>query len=181
MTAGTDAELVARVLSGEVEAYAHLVRRHQDRLARYALRMLGNAEEAEEAVQDTHIRAYRALAKCEDPDRFGAWLFSILVNRCRTRAAAAKARAARFLAATEETEPKVPHPEAAHAWREELDRAIAALPNDQREAFLLKYVEDLSYEEMVDLTGASLSALKMRVKRACERLQRQLKDLYDER
>jgi RNA polymerase sigma-70 factor, ECF subfamily len=54
--------------------------------------------------------------------------------------------------------------------REELARGLGRLVPEQREAFLLKYVEELSYEEMAELTGAGESALKMRVKRACERL-----------
>jgi RNA polymerase sigma-70 factor (ECF subfamily) len=177
----TDGELVARVLSGASEEYALLVDRHQRRLSRYAFRMLGNAQEAEDAVQESFLRAYRSLAKCEDPDRFGPWIFQILANRCRTRAKAARARELRFVVENPAAEPGVPHPEAAAAWREEIDRALAALPADQREAFLLKYVEDLSYEEMTGITGASLSALKMRVKRACERLKDLLKDAYDTR
>ncbi len=177
----TDGEVVARVLNGSIEDYGRLIDRHQDRLTRYALRMLGNAQDAEEAVQESFIRGFRSLAKCKDPDRFGAWVFQILVNRCRTRAKAAKARARHFVEDDTAVGPEVPHPEAARAWREEIDRALAALPADQREAFLLKFVEELSYEEMVGITGASLSALKMRVKRAGERLQVLLKELYDAR
>jgi RNA polymerase sigma-70 factor (ECF subfamily) len=60
--------------------------------------------------------------------------------------------------------------------REELNHAIAALSPEQREAFLLRHVEELSYEEIMSVTGAGMSALKMRVKRACERLQQLLTD-----
>ena len=56
------------------------------------------------------------------------------------------------------------------AWREEIQRALDMLDDDQREAFLLKHVEELGYEEISELTGVGVSALKMRVKRACERL-----------
>src|ERR687890_1309456 len=80
----SDATLVARVLHGEVNAYGALVSRYRDKYARYAVHMLGNREDAEEALQDAFTRAYRSLARCEDPERFGAWLFRILVNRCRT-------------------------------------------------------------------------------------------------
>jgi RNA polymerase sigma-70 factor (ECF subfamily) len=55
--------------------------------------------------------------------------------------------------------------------REEIQHALDQLPVDHREAFILKYVEDMSYEEMAELTGAGVSALKMRVKRSCDRLQ----------
>ena len=67
-------------------------------------------------------------------------------------------------------EPGADHPAIALAVRDEIMQAVGQLPVEQREAFLLKHVEDLSYEEMQALTGLSESALKMRVKRACERL-----------
>jgi RNA polymerase sigma-70 factor (ECF subfamily) len=69
------------------------------------------------------------------------------------------------------------HPEERTAWREEIQRALLMLEEDQREAFLLKHVEELGYEEMAELTGVGVSALKMRVKRACERLRALLQEV----
>src|SRR5881296_4750365 len=83
----SDAELVRRVLGGDTRAYAGLVARYRDRLGRYAVHMLGDQEDAEEALQDAFVRGYRSLARCNDPERFGAWLYGILVNRCRTAGA----------------------------------------------------------------------------------------------
>ncbi len=68
------------------------------------------------------------------------------------------------------------HPAEVWAWREEIERALAELRPEQREAFLLKYVEGLGYDEMADLTGVGVSALKMRVMRACDRLRVLLKE-----
>jgi len=174
----SDAVIVSRVLDGDVHAYAELVARYRDRYARYALHMLGNREDAEEALQDAFTRAYRSLARCDDPDRFGAWLFRILVNRCRT-AGARRGRRARTFVADEAAllEASEEHPAARAAWREEIDHALAQLRPDQREAFLLKYVEDLGYEEMSQLTGVGISALKMRVMRACDRLRELLREV----
>jgi RNA polymerase sigma-70 factor (ECF subfamily) len=131
--------------------------------------MLGNQEDAEEAVQDAFVRCYRALDR-SDPERFGAWAYRILVNRCRTQA-----RRRRWWSngATDLDDAHgfgVPHPAANQAWREEIGRALSLLPAEQREAFLLKHVDEMSYEEMTTVTGASISARKMRVSRACERL-----------
>src|SRR5437762_11559458 len=84
MDRSSDAQIVARVLRGDAELYAKLVERYRDRYARYALHMLGNREDAEEALQDAFTRAYRSLARCEDRERFGAGMVRILVNRCRT-------------------------------------------------------------------------------------------------
>lgn len=175
----TDAEIVHRIMGGDVEAFALLVTRYRPRLSRYALRMLGNREDAQEALQDAFIRAYRAIGRCDDPERFGSWLFSILVNRCRTAGARSTRRARTFVsdevAARSAAEA---HPAEQTAWREEIERALAQLDSDQREAFLLKHVEGLSYEEMAEITGAGVSALKMRVKRACDRLRGLLQEAY---
>ena len=182
MDRSTDAQIVARVLRGDVDAYAILVKRYRDRYARYALHMLGNREDAEEALQDAFTRAYRSLPRCEDPDRFGAWLFRILVNRCRTMGARRGRRSRTFvsddLALHEAAEE---HPAERSAWREEIERALTRLRPEQREAFLLKYVEDMGYDAMSQLTGVGVSALKMRVMRACDRLRELLSDVRDDR
>ncbi|HET7632368.1 MAG TPA: RNA polymerase sigma factor [Gemmatimonadaceae bacterium] len=178
MDTRADALIVQQVLAGDVDAFAVLVARYRESCARYAMHMLGNREDADEALQDAFVRAYRALGRCEDPDRFGAWLFRILVNRCRTAGARRARRAQTFLsdegALLSASEP---HPAEQWAWREEIERALSALPAEQREAFLLKYVEGLGYDEMAELTGVGVSALKMRVMRACDRLRVLLKEV----
>jgi len=178
----SDAVIVGRVLRGDVEAFRGLVERYRDRYSRYAFHMLGNREDAEEALQDAFTRAYRSLVRCEDPERFGAWLFRILVNRCRTLGARRGRRSRTFvsdevalLGASQE------HPAEQTAWREEIDRALQRLRAEQREAFLLKYVEDLGYDEMSQLTGVGVSALKMRVMRACDRLRELLSEVHNAR
>lgn len=165
-----DAALVRRVLAGDTGAYGALVARYRDRLIRYATRVLGDSSDAEEALQDSFVRAFRALNRCEDPARFGAWLFRILVNRCRTMGGQRGRRERVVVTSATLPEPGVPHPEDRAAWREAIEWALAQLPPDHREAFVMKHVEELSYEEMVELTGVGVSALKMRVKRACDQL-----------
>lgn len=182
----TDAALVGRVADGDTDAFAILVARYRDRLARYAFRMLGDRHDAEEALQDSFVRAFRSLSRCDNPERFDAWLFSILVNRCRTAGARSSRRRRTFV-----------HDDAAllgaasptdgasldldrQGWREEIGRALGQLDAGQREAFLLKHVEDMSYDEMAVLTGVGVSALKMRVKRACDRLRDLLWEEYCE-
>jgi RNA polymerase sigma-70 factor (ECF subfamily) len=175
----TDAAVVRRVLDGDADAYGILVSRYSDRYVRYATQMLGSREDAEEALQDALVRAYRSLKNCEDPDRFGAWLFQILINRCRTTGARRGRREKTFVrdeialmsAASD-------HPAERHALREEIYLALDGLDAEQREAFLLKHVEGLSYEEIAEITGAGVSALKMRVKRACDRLKGSLQEVY---
>ena len=173
----TDAAVVRRVLEGDVEAFAILVERYYDRYARYAVHMVGSREDAEEALQDAFLRAYRSLARYEERERFGAWLFRIVMNQCRTVAARRRRHETRG-AAWDEDESVEADPADHQALREELDRALAQLTPDQREAVLLKYTDDFSYEEMAAITGTGVSALKMRVKRACERLRELLMEVY---
>ncbi len=100
-----------------------------------------------------------------------------MVNRCRTVAQRRRWWRFRVTELQQALEVGVPHPAAGSAWREEIDRAVAQLSADQREAFLLKHVEEMSYQEMSMITGASVAALKMRVSRACERMRDLLGDL----
>jgi RNA polymerase sigma-70 factor (ECF subfamily) len=176
-----DADHIRRVLGGDSGAFAGLVARYRDRLGRYAVRMLGNRADAEDAVQETFVRAYRSLGRCTDPDRFGAWVFGILVNRCRT-IGAQRARRERVQIADESAVLRAAvqdDPAGRQAVREAITAALAKVAPMLREAFLLKFVEELSYEEMADVTGASVPALKMRVLRARTELQRLLGDVTD--
>jgi RNA polymerase sigma-70 factor (ECF subfamily) len=158
-----DAAVVKRVLNGEVEAYSILVERYFDHYVRFAIHLVGNREDAEEVVQDTFLRAYRALGRYEERERFGAWLLRILVNRARTVSAMGRRREKMFPDQVGETLPETAeaHPEERAALREEMARALEQLGPDQREAFLLHYVEGLSYEEMSAVTGSGISALKI--------------------
>ncbi|HEX6106936.1 MAG TPA: RNA polymerase sigma factor [Gemmatimonadales bacterium] len=173
----SDAALVARTLDGDLTAYAALMARYRDGFGRYAYHMLGNHEDAQEAMQDSFIRAYRALKDCREPDRFGAWLFRIVVNRCRTMRRRLL-RHRRFDGDLPDEIPVADHAPAAFEWREEIARALARLRPHYREAFLLRYVEGLDYAEMARMTGAKEPALRMRVKRAGDQLRELLRDVH---
>ena len=173
----TDNAIIHQVLAGNVEAFARLVDGHYDRCARIAYRILGNREDAEEAVQDAFLRAYRALGSYEDRERFSPWLTRILVNQCRTMYARVTRRDQMFSDMAAIAEPFVAHEAVGDAWPD-LDLALAQLPPDQREAIVLRYADDMSYEEMARVTGAGQSALKMRVQRAFTRLRVLLQEVH---
>lgn len=165
-----DVDAVSRALAGDTEAFALLVDRHASVCLRYATRMLGSREDAEDVMQDALMRAFRALMTYDATRDFRTWLMSIVANRCRT-ALSARARRERFvtvdrLAIETAVAPvtDVVTDLAAVQW------ALSQLEPKYREAFLLKHVEELSYEEIATITGAGVSALKMRVRRACERM-----------
>ena len=178
----TDEEAITRVLAGEVDAFAVLVRRYRDSFARFATRMVGNEPDAEDVVQSAFLRAYRGLERCRQPEQFAAWLHRIVLNECRSFAAR-RARRARWYDDDQETLASIAAESAELEDADdgpslhELQRALDLLPVEQREAFVLKHVEDVSYEEMSRITGAGISALKMRVKRACARLRELLEEV----
>jgi RNA polymerase sigma-70 factor (ECF subfamily) len=168
----TDASLVRAVLAGNAAAFTALVDRHSRICLRFATRMLGNREDAEDVTQEAFVRAYGALARFDDSTAFRTWLMAILVNRCRTALQTRRRRDERMIA-DDAAIALAATPADAHdaALRDAIARAMERLEASQREAFLLKHVEQLSYDEMSAMTGVGISALKMRVQRACERLQ----------
>ena len=182
MSEQSDAQLVAEILGGDVESFSVLFQRYRDTCTRFAVRMLGSNADADDVLQSAFMRAYRNLSSCRDPERFGGWLYQIVVNECRTFASRQKRRELRFVTDHELIDRAVAEPEndSADAMDEHIERALAALPVEQREAFLLKYVEEMSYEEMAEATGIGVSALKMRVKRACDGLRDLLEGVYNE-
>jgi RNA polymerase sigma-70 factor (ECF subfamily) len=176
-----DAELIARALDGHPEAFGTLVDRYYDDCLRMSWRMLGHRQDAEDALQETFLSAYRALGRYREQDNFRAWLYRILVNQCRTLARQRVRHASRVV----NDESLVNEAIAAsdgHAMelRDELQSALATLDPMQREAFLLKYGAGFEYTEMARITGAGISALKMRVRRAAEHLRPRLETLRHE-
>jgi RNA polymerase sigma-70 factor (ECF subfamily) len=163
----SDSEVVARVLAGDAEAFGLIIRRYEGGLLRYATRMLGYPDAAADAVAEGLVRAYRHLASCRDPARLKSWLYRIVGNRCRSHLSR---RSASDLSL--EDAPPLPDPSDTEAEAERaeqmalVERALHTLSPEKREAFLLKHVEGLSYEEMAEATGERIPTLKMRVHRA---------------
>jgi RNA polymerase sigma-70 factor (ECF subfamily) len=179
--ARSDSELIAAVLSGNADAFSGLVRRYQDTCVRFAVRMLGSRVDADDVLQSAFMRAFRNLRSCREPERFGGWLYQIVINECKTYATRQRRRELRFTPATTAIERAVApgtEPEKVSDVGEQIESALALLPPEQREAFLLKHVEEMTYEEMSEMTGVSVPALKMRVKRACDGLRDMLEGVY---
>lgn len=168
-----DPALPLRARNGDARAFAELVEYFHARCLRYARYMLGEEEDAEEAVQDTFIRVYDHLGQFRPDARFEPWLFRILANRCRTLRARRRQRES-LVVTGEMPVVAIEAVEDTRDLMEEVESALEGLPTEQREAFLLRHVEDLSYEDMAVITGVRLSALRMRVKRACDTLRARL-------
>ena len=167
-----DAIVIARVLDGDIDQFAELVGRHQVAMYRYAVSMVGDHDVAADMVQDAFVRAYTNLTACRDRSNFRLWLFRTLRNRCLDHLRDPRRRNVRL----DDASPIVDSAEGPSArveraqMRAELREALDRLPEIQREAFLLHYVEGVPYETMAEMLMASVSALKMRVLRAREAL-----------
>ncbi len=162
-----DDALAARAAQGDEQAFAELVHHCFDDCWRFARRMLDDDTDAEDAVQETFVRVHRAIGRYEPRERFRAWLFRILANRCRTLATRRGARARRFVADEQAIANAPARSETVSLLADgALERALQRIDPLQREAFLLKFGEEMEYDAMSDLLGVSVSALKMRVSRA---------------
>lgn len=174
-----DPTLPLRAKAGDRQAFAMLVDVMYPRSLRFALHMVGNREDAEEAVQDAFVRVYHNLGRFRDDARFEPWMFRILANRCRSLIE--KRRRHSVLIQYGDVPDRIGAVEDEQRdWTEEVLRILETLPADQKEAFLLRHVEDMAYEDIAAVTGVGLSALRMRVKRACDTLRARLTELESE-
>jgi RNA polymerase sigma-70 factor (ECF subfamily) len=171
----TDSDLVRRAVAGDARSFEVLVDRHYARCLRFAWRQIGSRTDAEEAVQDAFLRAHRALPGCA-PERFGGWLTSILVNRCRTYVARNRRRPMLENLDVDRQPAVSPREPAETLEGSRVGRALAKLSPKLREALLLRHVEQLGYEEIAAMVGAGVSAVKMRVQRATVRLAELMED-----
>ena len=168
-----DLSLIDRVLAGDRRCFESLVRRHEGRVFRVTLAVLGNAQDAEEAMQDAFIKAFRHLSQFRREARFTTWLTSIAVNEARQRRKARRDD----VSLDDAGEPFVPRrylawradPEKLYCkqeMRRTIEAAILSLPAIYREAFLLRDLEGMTAEEAAEAIGITVGALKSRLLRA---------------
>ncbi|MDT8342588.1 MAG: sigma-70 family RNA polymerase sigma factor [Longimicrobiales bacterium] len=184
MTEASDEALVRRARGGDAEAYGLLVERYQGRMLAYARHMGFAPADAEDLVQEGFVRGFRNLGRCGDPSRFDGWLFRIVSNLLRS---AVRRRGRRPVVHDQEVLGRIPSslpgPEerAEGEWtRERVREALDGLPADQREALVLLYLEGRSVSEISEWTGASPSAVKMRLKRGRDALRVALAPCFEE-
>ncbi len=172
-----DQDVISRVLAGDRDSFALLIGRYSDPLYRHALGMTGSPDVAEDILQTSFIKAYHHLGEVRG--RFDAWLFRIVANGCKDWL---KNIRRTHLSYDEDDQPSgfaSPDEDLDRTeLRQDLDSALSQLAPSLREAFIMKHVEGRSYEEMADLLGTTVGALKMRVHRAREALQALLEEKY---
>ena len=160
-----DIHLVSAAQRGDLIAFELLVRRHGTPAYRVALRMLGNPTDAEDVTQDSFLQAWQALPTLRDRRLFSTWLYRIVTNRCLN--AIRSRRATEVLPNEIEDETRRPnHVAEARRQLQALRRAIMRLTPEQRAPFVLRELEGLSYEEIAEVLGTTVPAVKGRLHRA---------------
>jgi len=167
-----EAEWIRLARAGDQAAFGRLVGAYQTRVYNLAYRMLGNAGEAEEAAQETFLRAYTHLHSYDPQRPFRSWLLSIASHYCIDRL---RRRRIVWLPLDEEIAvpdrlvSDRPNPEAVTIQREreeQIQRLLAALSPTDRAAITLRYWYDYSYEEIAEMLNLTVSAVKSRLHRA---------------
>lgn len=180
-----DLELVARVLAGDLDAYASLVDRHSDLVYSIALRIVGNRADAEDVAQESFVNAFRALESFKGQSKLSSWLYRITVNRAlaylkRRRSTlpldtdADDPHATRRLAAPGEDCPDQILIE--KEFRLRVRQAIAKLPPHYRAVVTLYHLQDRSYKEVAEILGLPMGTVKTHLHRARAMLRRALSD-----
>lgn len=177
-----DAELMARVALGDEAAFRGLVERHQTAVIGTVARMLGGASDAEDIAQEVFVRVWRSAPRYRPTAKFTTWLFTItrnlVFNECRRRS-----RAEFFPMEHADGTPRDFEDAGAEApscdlrrreLQDAIDAAMAALPGNQRLALVLRRHESMPYEDIAEVLGTSVPAVKSLLFRARDELRRRL-------
>jgi RNA polymerase sigma-70 factor (ECF subfamily) len=185
----SDEDLVERILSGEHDRFALLVRRHQRGILAFATRVSGDREASPDIAQETFLKAYCALGSFDPKFRFSTWLYRIASNCAVDHLRRRKARIPSQTAGAVDpggTEAQIratdPSPDQLLRCRElegRLDREIANLPAQYRQLLHLRHRGQLRYDEIARVTGTPIGTVKNRIFRAREILRERLADLLD--
>jgi RNA polymerase sigma-70 factor (ECF subfamily) len=176
MTPTEENQIVERVLKGEREAFAALVDAYKGAIFNLAFRMTDSYQDADDLSQETFTRAYRNLRQFNPRKRFFTWIYTIGLNLIRNHLKKHGRELSRENAAR--NSPDAGIDQGAQAERDmvqaqesrRLETCLQKLPADLREALVLRFYQDLSFEEIATISDASLSAVKMRVYRGIEQL-----------
>jgi len=186
----TEKELLLRVQSGDEMAFKELVEVNQSRVFHTALGLLHNHQDAEDITQEVFIKIYESIAKFKGRSKFSTWIYRITITTCLNflRAKKRKKRFAFILSPFDNENDKFArqpagtlHPGIAFENQERdavLFRAIDRLPENQKTAFMLHNIEELSYEEISEVMHNTISSVESLIHRAKQNLRKYLRDYY---
>ena len=160
----TDLELVEEVRNGRREAYTELMRRHQERVYWFVRKIVGTHEDADDVTQETFVKAYLNLGDFRGDSSFFTWIYRIALNGALN--AVRKRQVVTYVRENDLISRLFPSGDDPHRELERketethLQQAVAGLPEKQRAVFVLRYYEELSYEEISAILKTSVGGLK---------------------
>jgi RNA polymerase sigma factor (sigma-70 family) len=179
----TEQELIQGLKDGDESAFRELVETHKDRIFNTALGIVQNAEDAEDVAQEVFIQVYRAIHNFKGESKLSTWLYRIATTRSLDLLRSRKSKKrfgslTRLFGENNEPDYEVPdfnHPGVALDQKEnaaKLFRAIGQLPDNQKTAFTLHKMEDLSYQEVAEVMKTSVAAVESLMHRAKQNLRK---------
>lgn len=182
----TDGELIVSALKGGDNEFEELVSRYQRPIHSYVSRMLNDYEAALDVTQEVFIKVFNSLDRYSSEYKFSTWLYRIAHNAAIDHM---RRNSGNLQSIETETadgayelqiESSLPSPELVHErseWRSEIDAVVKCLPSAYRELILLRHSQDMSYDEIAEITGLPLGTVKNRLFRARE----MMRDIFIER
>lgn len=178
----TDELMLRRARNGDAHAFEELITPLEGQIWRLCWHYMGNREDAQDAAQETMLKAWRSLSSFRGDSKWETWVYRLCVNCCLDALRKRKLRRTESADALQENgfdaPDDAPRPDEQvlnSEHREELREALSALPEEQRTALILSAVEGKSYEDVADITGVAVGTVKSRINRARTKLMEMLK------
>jgi len=182
LASANDSDLVATAINGLEGSFEELVRRYQRPISAYVYRMVGNYESALDLTQEIFIKVYASLRKYRSEFKFSTWIYKIAHNAAVDHLRRSSTREQSLINGNDGDQFELPiesrrlSPEQESERKErriEIESVVRALPANYRELIILRHSQDLTYEEIVEVTGLPLGTVKNRLFRAREMMRQQ--------
>ncbi|MBQ3181075.1 MAG: sigma-70 family RNA polymerase sigma factor [Firmicutes bacterium] len=179
-----DEDLARRAQQGDQDAFAELVRRYEKQIFSLAYRLCGDYDEAADLAQEAFLRIYRMLHRYDPEKKFFSWMYRVAHNSCINALSKRPANVVPVEQAeeymTNDGDDTAAGPERGYLQQElrsQIDRAIASLPDNYRDIVYLRYIEDMSYQQIADVLQLPVSTIETRLFRGKKQLQKKLLEL----
>ncbi len=173
----TDVELIEKAISGREAGFEELVNRYQRQITSYIYRMLNNYDASLDVTQEVFIKVYKSLDKYSSDYKFSTWLYRIAHNAAidymrrnsvYQQSLDVETPDGSYQLQIESEQPNPEQERERSEWRTEIEAVVKCLPAVYRELILLRHAQDLSYDEIAEVTGLPLGTVKNRLFRARE-------------
>jgi len=173
----TDVELIAKAISGREDGFEELVRRYQRPITNYVFRMLNDYDASLDVTQEVFIKVYNSLSRYSSEYKFSTWLYRIAHNAAidyirrrspNQQSIETENKDGAYQLQIESPNPTPEQERERSEWRTEIEAVVKCLPAVYRELILLRHAQDLSYDEIAEITNLPLGTVKNRLFRARE-------------